>query len=156
MDVKIREAKDEEISPLADLWYDLATMHEEFMKGYELSENPKEAWKRFIRDRREKENMTTLVAVDEEEILGFVNVVIRKRLDFFKQQRIGMILDLFVREEFRGQGVGSKLVERSEEWIKDHGSSLGILTVAPENEDGVQFWEDHGYETYLLKKRKEL
>ena len=156
MDLNIKKAEKDEIHKLADLWYELASMHEYMMEGYELSDEPKKAWIDFIESNFEKKSMTTFIAEDEDSIVGFVTVVIRERPKIFKNTKIGMILDLIVKEEKREQGVGSELIEKSEEWIKSKGVSVGILTVAPENENAVDFWEKRGYKTYLLKKRKDL
>nr|AGF93612.1 protein containing GCN5-related N-acetyltransferase domain protein [uncultured organism] len=156
MNLNIRKAEKDEIHELAELWYELASMHEYMMDGYELSDNPKVAWVNFIERNFDKKSMITFIAEDDDSIVGFVTVVIRERPDIFKNTKVGMILDLIVKEDKREEGVGSALVERSEEWIKSKGVSVGILTVAPENENAVDFWEKKGYRTYLLKKRKDL
>ena len=156
MNYKIRKAEKEDISKLADLWYDLASMHEDIMEGYELSENPKKAWIEFILSNFDKKSMITFIAEDDEKTLGFVTVIIRERPKIFKNTKVGMILDLIVDEDERNQGVGSALIDRSERWINNKGVSVSVLTVAPENENAVDFWENRGYNTYLLKQRKDL
>ncbi len=156
MNLNIRKAEKDEIHELAELWYELASMHEYMMDGYELSDNPRVAWVNFIERNFDKKSMVTFIAEDDDSIVGFVTVVIRERPDIFKNTKVGMILDLIVKEDKREEGVGSALVERSEEWIKSKGVSVGILTVAPENENAVDFWKKKGYRTYLLKKRKDL
>ncbi len=156
MSVEVRELKYEDIEELTELWYELATMHQDIMQGYELSEEPRKEWKSIIEDGLEKKGMVTLVAEEKGKIVGFVNAVHRKRPAFFVRKEVGYILDLFVKEDRRNEGIGKKLVKRAERWIKDRGLKTAILTVSPENHTAVKFWEDQGYETYLLKKRKEL
>ncbi len=156
MRLKIRKAEKEDIPKLADLWYKLASMHEYIMEGYELSDNPKKAWIDFLSDNIDKSSMVTLIAEDDKSIAGFVTVVIRERPKIFKNTRVGMILDLIVEENKREQGIGSALVNRAEKWIKNKDVSVGVITVAPENSNAVDFWEKRGYNTYLLKKRKDL
>ena len=156
MDLNLREAEKSDIPKLADLWYELASMHENMMDGYELSDEPKKAWIEFILSNYDKKSMITFMAEDEGSVVGFVTVVIRERPDIFKDKKVGMILDLVVAEDRRNQGIGSALVDKSERWIKEKGVSVGVLTVAPENNGAVNFWDDKGYKTYLLKKRKDL
>jgi len=156
MGLKIRKAEKEDIPKLADLWYKLASMHEDIMKSYELSDDPKKAWIDFIGDNFDKSSMVTLIAEDNNSLAGFVTVVIRERPKIFKNDRVGMILDLIVEEDKRNQGIGSALVDKAEKWIKKKEVSVGVLTVAPENSNAVDFWENKGYSTYLLKKRKDL
>ncbi len=156
MSVVIREAKKEELDIIVELWYDLATMHQDMMDGYDLSEDAKEQWKDFVEDGLKREGMCTFVAEDEDELIGFLNVVIRERLEIFEDTEIGMILDVFIKEKRRGEGIGSLLTERAEDWIKSKGVEVAVITVSPKNEKGVDFWGERGYETYLLKKRVEL
>ncbi|MGM0509846.1 MAG: N-acetyltransferase family protein [Thermoplasmatota archaeon] len=153
--MNIRQAKMEDIDDLAELWYDLATMHEDIMEGYELSEDPKSAWTEMMEDFIENPNWRTFIAEDDG-IVGFVTVGLRKRADFFRRQKMGMIMDLFVKEDRRGEGIGTALVSASESWIKEKGFEVAVLTVAPENQGAVDFWKEHGYRTYLYKQRKEL
>lgn len=156
MSIEIRTMKKSDIRELSEMWYELASWHENIMEGYELSDSPKKGWREFMKKGLSKENMITFVAEDGNEIVGFVSVVLRRRPPFFKQRDVGLILDLFVKEKRRREGIGSKLIEHTEDWIKDNGVSLAVLTVAPVNHIAVDFWEKNGYDTYLEKKRKEL
>lgn len=156
MSIEVRELENKDIGQVVDMWYELATMHEEAMNGYDLAEDPKDAWAEFIRNSREKKNMVTLIAEENDDVLGFVNVVIKKRAPFFAERRAGNILDLFVKEEERRKGVGTMLVKRAENWIKGQGVKLANMTVATVNEGAKGFWDGMGYEAYLEKRRKEL
>ncbi len=156
MSLKIREAKKEDIDAIVEMWYSLASKHQDMMRGYELSDDCRDSWRSFVERGMDREGMCTFVAVKENELVGFLNVVIRERLGIFEEKYMGMILDVYVKEKKRGEGVGTKLTNRAEKWIKDKGVNIAVLTVSPENDKAVEFWEENGYITYLLKKRKEL
>ncbi len=156
MVVNIRNANKNDLDEIVEMWYTLATSHQEMMRGYELAEDCREKWRNFVEDGLDKEGMCTFVAERERDLVGFLNVVIRERMGIFEDAHLGMILDVFVKEEKRGEGVGTQLTKRAERWIKEKGINVAVLTVSPENERAVKFWEEAGYETYLLKKRKKL
>lgn len=156
MTLNIRKAKKEDLDEIVKMWYKLASTHQEMMRGYELARDCREKWRNFVKDGLDKEGMCTFVAEKDNKIVGFLNVVIRERLGIFEDTHIGMILDVFVKEEKRDEGVGSQLTKRVEKWIKNKGVDIAVLTVSPKNERAVKFWEEMGYDTYLLKKRKEL
>ncbi|MGM0405015.1 MAG: GNAT family N-acetyltransferase [Thermoplasmatota archaeon] len=156
MRLNIRQVRKYEIEELADMWYDLARMHEDIMDGYKLADDPKKMWIDFIKEGIEKEGMVTFVAEKDDELVGFVNTVLRKRPPFFAKRDVGLILDLFVKEYERGEGIGSTLVEAAERWIKSKGVKLAVLTVSPANPVALDFWNKKDYDTYLEKKRKEL
>ncbi len=156
MSVEVRKAEKEDLDEIVDMWYELATDHQDMMEGYELCDDSKKNWREFVEKGFKKKGICTFVAETDSGVVGFLNVVIRERLDIFEEKRIGMILDVFIKEEERGKGYGSRLTEKAEEWIKDKKVKVAVLTVSPRNEKGVDYWEDKGYSTYLLKKRKEL
>ncbi len=156
MSVEIRKAEKEDLDEVVKMWYNLASDHEEMMEGYDLCDDARKNWRSFVEKGLEKNGMCTFVAENENEIVGFLNVVIRERLGIFKEKRIGMILDVFVKEKERGKGYGSELTDRAEKWIENKNVRIAILTVSPLNERGDDFWEDKDYSTYLYKKRKEL
>ncbi|MFW6040424.1 MAG: N-acetyltransferase family protein [Thermoplasmatota archaeon] len=156
MNLTIRKMREEDLDELTEMWYSLAKMHEDIMEGYELSENPKNSWKKFMKKSFDKEKMTTFVAENNENLIGFVSVVIRRRPPFFEDRDVGMILDLYVKESFRNKGVGGRLVSEAETWIKENKVDVAVLTVAPVNIQAKIFWNARGYSTYLEKKRKEL
>lgn len=156
MNLKVRTIREEDVEELSEFWYDLASMHEDIMEGYDLAEEPKVKWREFVKKGMERDGMVTFVAEEDDEIVGFVNVVMRKRASFFEYKEMGMILDLYVKKEKRRQGIGKKLVDISESWIRSKGVEIAVLTVAPVNEDAVGFWDDMRYDTYLQKRRKEL
>lgn len=156
MTIKIRAAKKYDLEDITDLWYELATMHEDIMNGYDLSPNPKAEWMDIMRDSFDDDNFITFVAEENGEIIAFVSSILRRRASFFKVKNMGIIMDIFVRGDRRGEGIGTSLVEAAEDWIRRKGVRLAIVTVAPENNDANDFWNGHGYNTYLLRRRKEL
>ena len=156
MDFAIRPARRGDLDEITALWYELATMHEGIMEGYDLGEEPVKEWKRLMRDCFDRKDMITFVAVEENTVIGFASVILRNRAPFFRDRHMGVIMDVYVKRERRGEGIGTKLVSGAERWIKNKGIDLTTVTVAPENEEGVKFWSKMGYKTYLLKQRKEL
>ncbi len=156
MPIKIREAREEDLDEIVDMWARLAFDHQEMMEGYDLCYDARENWREFVEDGLDKNVMNTFIAEDEDELIGFLNVVIRERLDIFEERYMGMILDVFVKEKWRAKGIGTSLTKRAEEWIKMKGVNIAVLTVSPQNSKAADFWKNRGYDTYLLKKRKEL
>lgn len=55
------------------------------------------------------------------------------------------ILGFVVREEFRNMGIGSRLIERLEEWGKNNGYSGIKLLSHPSRKSAHRFYENRGY-----------
>jgi GNAT superfamily N-acetyltransferase len=55
------------------------------------------------------------------------------------------IEDLWVASDFRGQGLGSRLLAAGERQIAEGGHELGYLRVIAENQDARRFYARHGW-----------
>ena len=71
---------------------------------------------------------------------------------------VGVYIEaLYVSEPHRGQGYGSQLVERVENWASDEvGADQITLAVESNNIPAQEFWKDKGYRTTLEKRVKSV
>lgn len=79
------------------------------------------------------------IAEDAGEVVGYITV----RLDRFT--RIGRIPNLAVDERFRGQGLGSTLIEHAIAWIKDQGMAMAKIETLAQNERGQALYPRFGF-----------
>jgi len=94
----------------------------------------------------ENDDSDFLVCVADNTIVGF-------SLVFFKETRpisllvpcaYGYIQDFVVAEKYRRQGYGTQLMEASRRWAKDRGAQYLRLSVIPNNEAGIRFYQKNG------------
>lgn len=57
-----------------------------------------------------------------------------------------------VRQEYRGRGVGSQLLERAREWAKANGYRKMYNSVPAVNDEAIAFPEAHGWHTEGIRK----
>lgn len=74
-----------------------------------------------VREILEDANWAAFMAVNEGEVIGFIECSIRDKAPACETDRIGYIEAWFVAPEFRNQGVGRRLVEASEQWARHKG-----------------------------------
>jgi len=90
------------------------------------------------------------LALEGAKTAGFIRVSSREGCFWVEE--------IYVRPEFRGKGIGRALVERAEEEVKKHDSSLYLL-VLPQDKDAIGFWKRLGYDVIntveLVKDLKE-
>ena len=60
--------------------------------------------------------------------------------------RRGLVYHLAVDASFRGQGIGSALMDELEKRLKEKGCLKYYLLVTPENTEAMQFYEKRGWE----------
>jgi ribosomal protein S18 acetylase RimI-like enzyme len=71
--------------------------------------------------------------------------------------RIGEIESLAVDPEFRGNGIGSRLLQQLIEGLNEQGVEDHVIGALPGNVDAIRLYERHGYKkswTYLMNRPK--
>ena len=103
-----------------------------------------EIWKKSFSNNFDKEINTTylsdtssvtLVSVDNDTITGVASLHIIKKLT----RTLGLIEDVAVNENYRGKGIGKKLVEKLIEIASEKGCDKTVLNSSEKNSE---FYED--------------
>jgi [ribosomal protein S18]-alanine N-acetyltransferase len=85
-----------------------------------------------------------LVAVDDKEIAGFILTE--------ENPPLGHVMTLDVAESHRRKGIGTLLLQESENNLRFRGVRTMLLETALTNEAGVAFWQRHGYRIEAVLK----
>lgn len=100
-------------------------------------------------------NAALFIAEDEEgEPLGFVNLT--TATDYYTNSTTAHIADLVVAPRAGGQGVGTALVERAEEWARREGFALLTLNVFSANEQARRLYRRLGFAEEWIRCIKRL
>ncbi len=95
------------------------------------------------------------IARTEDDIVGFVTYALRAD-QFVHDGRDGIVHNLFVREDYRGHGIGTGLLERAESLLADRGVEHVRLEILAANEAAEAFYRERGYDPYRLTLRKSI
>lgn len=79
------------------------------------------------------------VALKEDEVIGFITVTISR------QKSLGRIADMVVDARYRRQGIGSRLIERALQYMKEQGMRLAKIETLTNNEAGQAAYPKHGF-----------
>jgi ribosomal protein S18 acetylase RimI-like enzyme len=85
----------------------------------------------------ERDDAVVLVARREGEIDGFAHAVVTEDR--------GTILRVYVHPDARGEGIGSRLLDRTEGELRDRGANHVQAMVLADNELGRTFYEGAGF-----------
>ena len=153
-DVVVRLARMEDMQTLCKLY---AEFHEFHVRGVadrlvSLGETDPHH-DAELRDNLEKiineDSSVILVAEIANQIVGLAEVYVRKdepnpaRVSY----RYGHLQSLIVTEAFRRHGVGTKLVDAAEQWVKEKGATEMRLDIWEFTEGPLEFYEHTGYRT---------
>jgi ribosomal protein S18 acetylase RimI-like enzyme len=89
-------------------------------------------------------------------IAGIVKDWVKADLPWLVPHKEGEIEDLFVSDEYRRQGVGTKLVEKITEWFKNEGCSVISVGTEAANERACLFYQKCGLSERDVKLMKKL
>jgi glucosamine-phosphate N-acetyltransferase len=95
-----------------------------------------------------------LCASDEGGLVGFCSLSIRKSL--WGQGLLGYVDELVVEEGRRGEGIGTRLLQRALELAERDGCRRVELDSAFHREDAHRFYTKHGFERTCLLFGKQL
>ncbi|MEF8781302.1 MAG: GNAT family N-acetyltransferase [Haloferacaceae archaeon] len=101
-----------------------------------------ESWYSAERLREEipDDDRPIVVALEDDSIVGFAQSYLAKR-----REPVGEIDWIHVGPEFRGEGIGSRLLERVEELLRDRGATRLEGRALLANPTGRTFYEREGY-----------
>ncbi len=94
-----------------------------------------------------------LLVAERADICGFVTYSL-ERGTFEQDQTRGVVENLYVEPDARGEGVGTALLERAETALSNRGAEAITLGVMAENEAARRFYRRHGYEPHRIELEK--
>ena len=101
--------------------------------GFNNLDDSREGIEKFLR----RNPGTSFLAEDSDQIVGIV-------LSGHDGRR-GFIYHMAVAEEYRRQGIASKLLEKTLAALQNEGINKAALVVFNRNEAGNKFWESQGF-----------
>lgn len=125
--MNIRKMQIDDYDKVYELWKSCAGM------GLNNLDDSREGIDKFIKRNPD----TCFVAEDGEKIAGVILVG--------SDGRRGYIYHTAVNAEYRGRGIGSRLVASAMQALEECGINKAALVVFDRNEDGNQFWEKQGF-----------
>lgn len=148
----VESADPEDVEAVADLWVDLAAGQR--THGSHLLAGPNRG---VVRDALVRHAVLggLLVAREGDAIVGFV--MFEPESGSYEQDADrGIVHNLYVVPERRGEGVGSALLAAAEDALADEGADVVALEVMAENDAARRFYRRHGYEPLRLELERDL
>lgn len=104
----------------------------------------------FFRERIIGNNGCVFIALKNNKIIGYLAGEIREIPNYRTLTSYSELENMFVLEEFRGMGIGTKLVERFKEWCKSRGIARMKVSTSSKNKNGIDFYRKNGFFDYEL------
>jgi ribosomal protein S18 acetylase RimI-like enzyme len=154
--IQISIAKIEDVEDIARISYQVAKLHDENAPEY-FKPIPKEEEMENIREMFDDERIIVFKAVYEGKICGFLFLeMIHRQSKGLQFSKLGNILNLGVDEKYRTKGIGTALINFTEQYVRDNGGETLDLCVFAFNTRAIKLYERLGYKTIDVSMRKVL
>lgn len=110
----------------------------------------------YLMERMSRADSLVLVALDGECLLGYCLCYVQPRPPVFTEQAIGILSDLAVKEDSRGEGAGGAMVEESMVWLRSEGINRVELRTSSKNVPAIEFYRKHGFWVYDHMMTREI
>ncbi len=87
-----------------------------------------------------------LVATEESKVVGFIVVTVNTFQNLYQTRKlIGEISAIYVRRDYRGKGIGSKLLEEAMKYLQSKGVEIVLAEVRADNKASMKLFTKYGF-----------
>ena len=88
--------------------------------------------------------------------MAFMLCLLEPNVPVYKERKIGVISDVYVKQERRRKGLAKKMLDIAVEWFKKNKVVTVRLNVAADNLEARAAWRMIGFEPVMIDKRLDL
>ena len=144
--MRIRVAEEKDWGDIKAMLEEIHRFESQFDPTYLVDEETAEVLEKWIKKGTKKDGVV-FVAEKDGEILGFACGWITKRPEhLYKERLMGDFCYLFVKEEYRGKGIGRKLAETMLDFFRKKGVRFVVLETHLKNERARELYRELGFE----------
>ena len=152
----IRQASEQDILEIIKLVSCLDKQHEGYDPYFSVKENPEKLMVVHYQKIIESNKDLCLVAEENGQLVGYAFGKIEESAEYYKEEKFGMLNEIFVSEACRKKGIANLMLEKMYSWLRIRGVNHIELEVASPNTLAQSIWQKKGFTTYLHKMRKAI
>jgi ribosomal protein S18 acetylase RimI-like enzyme len=112
---------------------------------YKASQHAKSELKEFLIKKLNDKNFKVLLAIYEDDIVGYVMGWITERPPIYCYRKVGYLSNIYIDERYRGKGLGTMLFNKLKKWFINKGVDFIELKADCKNEDTVKSFLTFGF-----------
>lgn len=110
----------------------------------------------YFKKKLTKEDSCVFVADVKGEVVGYLAGGEVRAEDYRKLPKVAELESMFVLEQHRGKGVGTKLNEGFIKWCKSRKVQIIRVQASAPNNKAIRFYRKKGFESYTLILEKKI
>lgn len=144
--VTVREAREEDGDALFNLYLEALREHPDaFAADHRQTAGDRLIWVRRLRRNLEEETGTICLAIHGETLVGMSGIY---RRSLARMQHVATIWGMYVRPNWRGRGVGGRLLQANVAWAQQNGVRVVRLAVVAGNTAAIRCYAENGFTVY--------
>lgn len=151
----IRQANKDDLEAICSIYITLFREMAELQPQYW---NATEQNRDFLSNMIQGNDTAVFVAEKDGAVRGFALVAAQQTPPYacLKQYRYAYLMDMAVEPAYRGQGLGSRLIEQTKTWAREHQLAYLELGVLEENTAARKLYERQHFQTTMRTMRCKL
>ena len=151
MDITIKNATINDLQKVQELNLKLFEKeHKEYDSLLNLKWTFGEVGTKYYQDRISKEDGCVLVAIVDDEIVGYLCGGLKKAEEYRNLPIVAELENTFVLNEFRSQGIGKQLYNEFINWCKTKNVGKLRVEASAQNELAIKFYRNNNFKDYTL------
>lgn len=104
----------------------------------------------------QSDDVEVLVAMKEGELVASSYIKIKEAQPYLDHTHYGYIGFMYVKPNYRGQGISTKMIDKLTSWAKNKNLSEIRLDVYDQNYAAIKAYEKSGLEKHMVEMRKKI
>ena len=149
MDVDIRHADVDDGEELLELWHGFTAHLAEYDERYRHRGSADERWLSYFENQLVDAKYGTVVVADAgDELVGVLEARVTGGHPIFRLADHGTINGYYLKEEYREEGIGRRLIEAAIDWFRSRDRELSFcrVDVLDGDETSAADYEELGFE----------
>jgi ribosomal protein S18 acetylase RimI-like enzyme len=157
-DIKIRQATQADVPILGRLGALLVRTHHDFDPQRFIPATPQTeaGYGSFLGRQLKQTDVVVLVAERGAAVVGYTYAGVEAYDYMALRGPAGVLYDIVVAPEYRGQGVGRMLLEATITALAVHGAPRVVLSTAEKNEAAQRLFERAGFRRTMIEMTREI
>ncbi|WP_410767451.1 GNAT family N-acetyltransferase [Haloferax sp. DFSO60] len=161
MGIRTRHANEADGDEILELWHGFTSHLSSFDDRYGHSDQADERWLRYFENQLVDSKYGTVILAENDEDdapIGVLEARVMGDHPIFRLENHGYVHGLFVREEYRGEGVAGELLDAAAEWFKQGPRAVNYyrIDVLAGDEAAAKMLESHGLDPVELVYEERL
>lgn len=153
--IKIRRATLEDVKTIQNLSQELFEHDARWDSFFNMSWSHGQDGEKFFRKVLTAKNRVCFIAEIDGVVVGYLNASVLP-IHSWRPIKRTEITNLFVKENFRGMNIGTKLVESFIKWSKEKGIKRAVVVANANNAKAISFYKKNKFLPELVTLEVDL